>query len=244
MRAAAPTSIWRAVRRCAPADGVEWLERATAEGSRAAVRVAFPAAGRRLGRALLDTGETDGILAGWTVEDGGRALLLLSLGADADPEAVDLYRLGSAAERRGVLRALDVLPPSAAGLALVQDALRTNDPDLIAAALGPFGMGHLDDDAAAHAILKCVFSGIPLHRVHAADQRASPQLSRMLAEYAHERVVAGRPVPPEIWPLVNRFPPQEVLEQISRERRSPFEDRRIAAKNALASSTTTLRTGP
>lgn len=234
MSSADPAALWRALGRSASAEGVGWLEQVVADGRREAVRAAFPAVGRRLGHEPLVSCGSDEAFGGWMVDDGGRALLLLSLGADAESEAVGLYRLGSAAERRGVLRALDLLPPSAAGLALVQDALRTNDADLIAAALGPFGMSHLDDEAAAHAILKCVFSGIPLDRLHHPERRASARLSGMLAGYALERVVAGRPVPPEIWPLVDRFPPGELLERIRGETRSPFEDRRIAAETALA----------
>lgn len=225
-------ALWRALRRRAPAEEVARLEQTARQRSRPAVRAAFPSVGRRLGRGALAA--PDGTLVGWTVDDAGRALLLGSLeGTEAVAEAQELYRFGSSAERRGVLRALEVIHPSAIGLALVEDALRTNEADLIVAALGPFGMERLDDAAVAQAILKCAFSGIALARLHAPERRASPELARMLAEYALERVVAGRPVPADIWPLVAPFRPLDVLERIAREAESPHPERRAAARAVL-----------
>ena len=55
----------------------------------------------------------------------------------AEGELAELYRYGDAAERRGVLRALPYLDLGDRGLGLIDDAIRTNDTRLIAAALGP-----------------------------------------------------------------------------------------------------------
>ncbi|MEU0938846.1 MULTISPECIES: EboA domain-containing protein [unclassified Embleya] len=98
---------------------------------------AFAAAGRACGRAPLIG------LPGWTCDDAARVLALAEL-ADRTPEGDlsahlrTLYWRGDAHERRAVLRALPYLAVTrqdpALATALVEDALRTGDPHLIAAA--------------------------------------------------------------------------------------------------------------
>lgn len=121
-----------------------------------------------------------------------------------------IYRYGDAAERIAVLRALTRLDADGAlgehGLRIVRDAIRTNDPRLIEAAVGPYGARHLPDGEYRQAVLKCVFVGVPLSAVAGLDRRADRELARMLADYAHERTVAGRDVPADIWPLIWRYP--------------------------------------
>lgn len=222
------------------ADG--WLTRTEAgvAGDRTALRDAFPAVGRRLGRGPLRPERAHGDardLHAWTVDDAGRSLLLAAQRPTRGEDLTALYRGGDAAERRGVLRALDVIELDGAGreagAELVADALRTNDLRLVAAALGPFGLGALDDDALAHAVLKCVFSGVPLTGIAGLHARATPQLARMLAAYAHERVAAGRSVPAEIWPLVDAHPPAAELDALAAELDAPVAARRDAARAAL-----------
>jgi hypothetical protein len=132
--------------------------------------------------------------------EAARVLILHAARADAHTLA-RLYTRGSAAERRAVLRALPHLPhlgPDA--LPLVEDALRANDTRLIAAALGPYGAAHLPPDAWRQAVLKCLFTGVPLTAVASlADRTAGDAgLARMLTDYAAERTAAGRPVPDDL----------------------------------------------
>jgi hypothetical protein len=169
------------------------------------IRTAFPAAGRHCGRRPLPETATD--FPGWTVDDGARALMLVALPTDmVVDELTHLYQRGDFAERRAVLRALPLLPIGPAALPLVQDALRTNDSRLISGALGPYGAAHLDDHGFRHAVLKCVFTGIPLGDVAGLPARADRELARMLADYARERIAAGRDVPPDIQPLIDAYP--------------------------------------
>ncbi|GGI03453.1 EboA domain-containing protein [Egicoccus halophilus] len=198
-----------------------------------AVRTRFPAVGRELGRGPLDpTGDPHDPFA-WQVEDAGRTALLVALGPAVEDELASLYRFGDAPERRGVLRALPYLPLADAGLALVDDALRTNDLRLVAAALGPVAAARLDDHAYRQAVLKAVFVGLPLDGVAGLDERTDPELSRMLAGYVHERVAAGRDVPAGIWSLIDRHPPAQQLAAITAELDHPVPDRRQAARAAL-----------
>ncbi|MFD7478371.1 EboA domain-containing protein [Streptomyces sp. NPDC059837] len=131
--------------------------------------------------------------------DAVRVLLLHA--ARADPDALArVYRQGTAAERRAVLRALPHLVPGPDALPLVEDALRTNDTRLVAAALGPYAARHLDAHTWRHAVLKCLFTGVPVDVVAdlAPRAHADAELARMLGDYARERTAADRPVPEDL----------------------------------------------
>ena len=72
------------------------------------------------------------------------------------------------------------------GLALVTDALRSNDPRLVAAAMGPFTAAHLGQAAWRQGVLKCLFTGIPLIAVTDLDRRADTELLRMVRDLAEQ----------------------------------------------------------
>ena len=115
-----------------------------------AIATVFPAVGRHVGRQPLDPDPAAATVQAWSVDDAARTLLLVELGDGVPAQIEPLYRYGDTAERRGVIRALAFveIDPSL-GVKLVDDALRTNDVGLIAAAMGPFAVAHLDDAAYA-----------------------------------------------------------------------------------------------
>lgn len=227
-------------------DGARWLADAEARvrDRSGAIAGLFPAVGRSTGRGPLHPAAGEGAddLHAWTVDDAGRTVLLAALGDDLDAEAPQLYRHGDAAERRGVLRALEVLDVAdQTGVDLVTDALRTNDLRLIAAAVGPYAVAHLDDETLAHAVLKCVFTDVPLAGVDGLRSRATPRMAQMLAGFAVERVAAGRSTVAEIWPLIDAHPPAAELAALEAERTSDVGERRAAAEAALAQRATANR---
>ncbi|MER5884746.1 EboA domain-containing protein [Streptomyces sp. NPDC001941] len=131
--------------------------------------------------------------------DSARSLLLRE--ACADPATLTrLYQQGTADERRAVLLALPDLVAGPEALPLVEDALRTNDTRLVAAAVGPYAAVHLPSHAWRHAVLKCLFTGVPVDAVAGTAQRArgDGELARMLGDYARERTAAGRTVPADL----------------------------------------------
>ncbi|MEV3988043.1 EboA domain-containing protein [Streptomyces sp. NPDC049837] len=143
--------------------------------------------------------------------DSVRTLLLHEARADTDT-LTRLYHHGTAAERRAVLLALPSLVPGPEALPLVEDALRTNDTRLVAAAVGPYAAAHLDPHSWRHAVLKCLFTGVPVDAVADLPRRArgDAELARMLADYAAERTAAGRPVPAGLHHvLALTVPPEE-----------------------------------
>lgn len=178
--------LWKALAGHLSPSGAAWLAAALNEiaQDRRAIRLLFPAAGRKCGRGPL--------LDGWTVDDAVRAVLLSTV---SPAEATAVYRDGDATERRAVLRALPLL--DIGDTALVEDALRANDTRLIAAAMGPCAR-ELAQPAWRHGVLKCVFVGIPLDHVADLDERVDDELVRMMRDYAEERLAAGRPVPTDV----------------------------------------------
>ncbi|MFF0147878.1 sugar phosphate isomerase/epimerase [Amycolatopsis sulphurea] len=174
----------------------------------------FPAAGRAVGRAPLHPADDPQGLVHGTVDDRARIRLVSTLAEAVDDAALatelnDLYRYGDDAERRGVLRALNsMVSPGAevvrAGRALVEDALRTNDIRLVAAAMGEFAARFLDDHGWRHGVLKCVFVEVPLAAVAELKSRVDGELLRMLADFAEERRAADRAVPADALELLEK----------------------------------------
>jgi hypothetical protein len=163
------------------------------------IRTVFPALAREVAR-----------------DDAVRVTALVTLGetlADDPPrllaEVRDLYRYGDADERRAVLLALHLLPVGHDARDLVDDGLRTNDTRLVAAAVGPYGAAVLDDAAWRQAVLKCLFTGVPLSAVARLAERTDDQLLAMVAAYADERTAAGREVPADAVALLDRHASQE-----------------------------------
>jgi hypothetical protein len=184
-------------------DGERWLTGAQAQiaANPAAVRSLFPAAGRRCGRGRLSAQER---WAGWTIDDAARTVLLAALSGPAlAAEAMEVYRYGDAAEKRGALRALALLDLGPEALPMVRDALRTSDTRLVAAALGPYGAQHLDGEAYRHGVLKCAFMGVPLAGIAGLGTRRDAELVRMFRAYADERAAAGREVPDDVRRLID-----------------------------------------
>lgn len=158
----------------------------------------FATAARKCGRGPLPDPP------GWTVDEAARALLLTALPADHAAAAEALYRHGDAAEKRAVLRALPLLPIGAECVPLLHDAIRTDDTRLVAAALGPYAR-HLEQPAWRQAVLKCVFTGVPLAVVDDLAGRADGELAAMLAGLAAERHAAGRSMPADAAGLLDRL---------------------------------------
>ncbi|MFE8990517.1 EboA domain-containing protein [Streptomyces collinus] len=131
--------------------------------------------------------------------DAARVLILDAARAGTDA-LTRVYFQGTADERRAVLHALPHLVSGPGALPLIEDALRTNDTRLLSAAVGPYAARHLTAHAWRHAVLKCLFTGVPVDHVADLPRRSAGdgELTRMLADYAAERTAAGRSVPEDL----------------------------------------------
>lgn len=208
LRPSRPTQarwLWKQLETRLPLEARTWLEDArtqvTNEGR--PLGEVFPAVARHTGRDVLDQD--------WSVDEAARAVLVLAMSEtlcadDVATELTALYRYGDPAEKLAVLRALSVVELNVVlgnrMLGLVGDAIRTNDQRLLATALGPYATEHLADDGFRQAVLKCVFTGVPLELVDGLPRRADEELTRMMADFAAERTAAGRDVPADIRPYL------------------------------------------
>ena len=190
-------------------DAADWLATQLSDrallADRARLRVAFARAGRKLGRAgerTLPRGPYD---APWSVLDLARALLLRAA-LEATPAsehaalASDLYRTGALREQQSILRALPLLPEPARFTTLAVEACRTNSPDVFAAIAhdNPFPAAHFPELSFNQLVLKAIFLGLPVQPIRALARRVTPELRRMVSEFASERRAAGRTVPLDV----------------------------------------------
>ena len=193
-----------------------------AEGAldRTAFAAVFAGAGRRLGTAPLGAGaeisDDDGdrwSIAGWGLDEAGRALLLLTAIAcvptDDQVEWVEeCYREGALRERQAILRTLAALPMPGRFLGIALDASRVSIQPIFEAIAcdNPYPARYFPDSSFNQLALKAVFTELPLARIVDLEQRLTPELARMADDYASERRAAGRSVPADLIHLTKPKP--------------------------------------
>ena len=186
-----------------------WLDEQLEAPSLLAERKKLHLAFARLARKLASAAERPIALEGTTLPvpliDLTRALLLLTaLEAipPADHEAViaELYRTGDLREQQSILRALPALPEPARFVSVAVAACRTNSPAVFAAIANdnPLPAAHFPELNFNQLVLKAIFMGVPVTRIDGLATRRTPELRRMVTEYANERRAAGRTVPSDV----------------------------------------------
>jgi len=174
---------------------------------------------RRLGKSDLQITESDRVgidaafpgwsLADWSIDEAAR-VLALAVFQRLRPFSdlfKDLRRTADAAELIALYRGLPLYPePETLGFEL-GEGLRSNlRPAFEAIAHNnPFPRDHFDEHRWNHMILKALFIDCELEPVIGLDDRANPELARIMREFAHERWAAGRPRSPELWRCVGPF---------------------------------------
>jgi hypothetical protein len=245
--APAPLAALRAelAHRVQPA-ALAWLDTVIAgagRGERAAVVDAFPGVGRRVGREPLGSRsalvvqehDLEVPLRAWRADDAARVALVCAFAGDAEALARDLYYTGDLRERCGALRALAVVGRGAAARDAILDAARASAVELFEAAIAenPYTSRVLPIEEFRNVVLKCAFVGVSIDRVAGVEARADSELSRMLLSYVSEREVAGRSVPPDVWPVVALHPTPGLVAKLCGYLEHPAEAHRAAAALAL-----------
>ncbi|MFZ3584751.1 EboA domain-containing protein [Loktanella sp. DJP18] len=178
---------------------------------------------RRLGKANLrptaeESAAVERAVSGWSVEewsvDGAARVLALLFHAGQRPFAErfkDLRRTADASELIALFRGLPLYPEPEALHFEVGEGLRSNLKPVFEAIAhhNPFPRDHFEEHRWNHMILKALFIDSRLAPIVGLDERANPDLARILREYAHERWAAGRPVAPELWRCVGPFAADE-----------------------------------
>lgn len=158
----------------------------------------------------------------WSVDQAARTLLLLSLPQDNAEKYLktleQVFHAADVGELVTLYQALPLLPYPEKHRARASEGIRSNMTAVFnAVALqNPYPAEHLDELAWNQMILKALFVGSPLHLIQGLDQRANPELTKMLLDYAHERWAAQRLVSPELWRLVGRFATTAILTDLER----------------------------
>ncbi len=232
-----------------------WLDAQIAalarDASDAALEIALGVVPRKLGKAALALTDADLAAAskaipgwdprGWSVTDAARILLLSGLPPVGKPFAVRfraLCRTADVAELATLYRGLPLYPEPASLEEQVGEGLRSNMRGVFDAIAhhNPYPKAHFDDHRWNHMVLKALFIGSPLAPIQGLDERANPELARIMCDFAHERWAAGRPVPFEIWRCVGPFAEGGAIDDLARVLASAEAVERRAAALALAAS--------
>lgn len=175
------------------------------------LRVAMARSGRMLGGVQLPAGTLEAPLPlplspfpseAWRLVDLGRAALVREAfeGASATQVAdcyAKLLRSGGLSEQESLLRALPLLPHGEGLVDAAIEASRTNATPVFAALAldNPFPAARFPALNFNQLVLKAVFLGLPVARIHGLAARATDELARMVHSYASERAAAHRSVP-------------------------------------------------
>ncbi|MGB7305653.1 MAG: EboA domain-containing protein [Burkholderiaceae bacterium] len=221
-----------------------------ADPSDANLHIALGMVPRKLGKADLNVTQADASaataaipgwdLTGWSVPDAARAVLLASLPDDGKAFAArfkSLCQTADVAESVGLFRSLPLAPSPGLLQDVVADGLRTNMKAVFEAIAhrNPYPREHFDEHRWNHMVLKALFIGSRLAPIQGLDERANPDLSRIMRDFAHERWAADRPVPVEIWRCVGPFAvDDDALADLKRVLASPDDRERMAGTLALA----------
>jgi hypothetical protein len=232
-----------------------WLDEQIAalrkDPSDAALDITLGMVPRKLGKAALaltadDLAAADKAIEGWDPRGwdvAAAARILVLSGLPAAPKSFAerfraLCRTADVAELVTLYRGLPLYPDPAALEEQVGEGLRSNMRVVFEAIAhrNPYPKAHFDDHRWNHMVLKALFIGSPLAPIQGLDQRANPQLARIMCDFAHERWAAGRPVPFEIWRCVGPFAEGQALEDLARVLSSGEALERRAAALALSAS--------
>ena len=252
-----PTSLLAAwLERQLRADAWRWLsmrrEQLVADFTDRALQITFGMVPRRVGKADLSLDPADRDAAEearpgwdpreWSVADASRVLVLLeTAGAGAQPfpdRFGDLCRTADVGEGIALYRGLALYPDAPALEAQAGEGLRSNMRAVFEAVAhhSPFPREQFDEGRWNQMVLKALFIGSALHPIQGLDERANPELARILCDYAHERWAADRPLSPELWRCVGPFAADSMVDDLARALRSTSQAERKAAAIALASS--------
>jgi hypothetical protein len=174
----------------------------------------FAAAARTLGREQIvltaeETAQLEQCGVGWPLSEAldelGRVAMLVMAASRLAPSAFHslvhrCYEHGDPHERRGILRALPLVPDAERFLPMAVDACRSHIQPIFEAMAceNPYPSVYFPELNFNQMILKALFTGTALRRVLGWETRTSPELARMANDYAQERRSAGRSIPADL----------------------------------------------
>jgi hypothetical protein len=176
---------------------------------------------------------------GWSIDQAGRVLFLLSARAPSEKFSAWLDQLCQTAdvgELVAFYRGLPLYPDQPSHRLRAAEGVRSNMKAVFEAVAhrNPYPMEQLPEAAWNQMVLKALFVGSALSPIQGINERSNPTLMRMLCDYAHERWAAARPVSPELWRCVGRYADAAALADLQRVLDTGSAPERKAAALALA----------
>lgn len=209
----------------------EQLTKLAEDPSARAIQIAFGMVPRRLGKSDLELKQADFEAAdiarsgwnpiGWSVDIAARVLLLRSAGNKLNKFA-DLFsqmcRYGDVAEVVALYRGMPLFPDPEQLESQAGEGLRTNMRSIFEAIAhnNPYPREQFDENRWNHMVLKALFVESQLDPIQGLDERANPELARIVRDYAQERWAASRPVTPELWRCVGPYINEEAMSDFER----------------------------
>jgi hypothetical protein len=167
--------------------------------------------GRRIGRKDLTLSPNDLAAARvlrvgwqpelWGTDEAARVAILLATARDDDvafAERVDrLCAMSELTEHVAYLKGFAVLPAPARLLGRAREAVRSSAQPVFQAIVchNPYPADYFDEAAWNQAVVKCVFSGLPIETIVGLTERRNDDLIQMLRDLVSERHAAGRALP-------------------------------------------------
>lgn len=111
-----------------------------------------------------------------------------------------LFRKGDNNEREALLRGLVLLPSPAQFLATAIDACRVAAQTTFEAIAceNAYPEKYFPTESFRAMVLKALYLGVPVHRIHGLDKRMDSSLSRAATDYTSELKAAGKSVPTDV----------------------------------------------
>lgn len=178
----------------------------------------------------------------WTVDQLGRLYLILCYadnGKNIFFEKLNkIFNTSDLRESVSLYQSLPVLPYPEDLKYRAAEGIRSNITTVFnsVALQNPYPKDYLDEDPWNQIVLKALFVESPLYKIIGLDERANKTLAKIMVEYAHERISAGRTVSPELWRPVGPFIDDQIMADIQWLMKQPQDFQKQAGILALQSS--------
>jgi hypothetical protein len=187
--------------------------------------------------------------ATWSVDQAARVgFILASFDGDDAHFAALLDRLADTAEINELIalyRGFALYPGARAIAPRAREAIRSSMKPVFEAMAhrNPYPMQVFDSAAWNQMIVKTFFLDSPLWPIQGIEQRANPELARILVDLAHERWAAGRTVSPELWRCVGAHADARGIAAMQRVLEAGAPAERIAVHLSLAGAASDVASG-